>query len=200
MIKLYAATGTGSVAPQALLTYLEVPFEIDWIDYDQQGHKAAEFLAINPRGQLPALVLEDGTVVTESSAIMLHIADVHGMGTVIPPAASVERARVYRWVAFAATNLYEGLLRILYPDAYTSSDPEAVKTSADEYVHNALSILNTEIAERNAIIGDSVGITDIYVSMLMTWYPEPEQLPNRYPGLSRMFNSVMALEGVQYPE
>lgn len=197
MLTLYAATGTGSVAPQALLAHLDVEHRVQWVDYDAGAHHADDYLAVNPRGQLPALVLEDGTVVTESLAIVLYIAETYGSG-IMPPPGSSERALTYRWMAFGATNLYEGLLRILYPDTYTtSSDPEPVKNSADAYLHNAFGILEREVGSRNCLIGDSPGIVDIYVAMLMTWYPDQEKLRDTYPGLSRVFDSAMGMTSVR---
>ena len=197
MLTLYAATGTGSVAPQALLAHLGVEHQIQWIDYDNEEHHADDYLKINPRGQLPALQLEDGTVVTESLAIVLLIAERYGSGF-MPATGSVEHALTYRWMAFAATNLYEGLLRILYPHSYTTSpDPEPVKESADIYLHNAFSILEYEVGDDDCLVGNTTGVADIYVAMLMTWYPEPENLRETYPGLSRVFDSAMALPSVK---
>ena len=197
MLTLYAATGTGSVAPQALLAHLDVEHRIQWIDYDSEEHHADAYLKVNPRGQLPTLVLEDGTVVTESLAIVLLIAERYGSG-IMPPAGSSEHALTYRWMAFAATNLYEGLLRILYPDSYTTNpDSEPVKSSADAYLHNAFGILEREIGTGNHLVGDTVGIVDIYVAMLLTWYPDQEKLRESYPGLTRVFEAATALSAVR---
>ena len=197
MLTLYAATGTGSVAPQALLAQLDVEHQIQWIDYDNEEHHADDYLKINPRGQLPALQLEDGTIVTESLAIVLLIAERYGSGF-MPATGSGEHALTYRWMAFAATNLYEGLLRILYPHTYTTGpDLEPVKESADIYLHNAFSILEQEVGDGDCLVGNTAGVVDIYVAMLMTWYPEPENLRETYPGLSRVFDSALKLPSVK---
>lgn len=103
MLILYGATGAGSVAPQALLSHLEVPFELKLISFDANEHQSKEFLAVNPRGQIPALVLEDNSVLTESLAIMLHVADCHPTSGLSPAPGTSERAQVYRWMSFVAT-------------------------------------------------------------------------------------------------
>jgi glutathione S-transferase len=140
---LYGAIGAGSVAPQALLTHLQVPFELRLISFDTNEDQSEDFLAINPRGQIPVLVLEDKSVLTESLAIMLHIADCHPSAGLLPATGSTERAQVYRWMSFISTNVYEGLLRLLYPDMYTtSSDISGVVESADQYLHSAFDIIN----------------------------------------------------------
>ena len=118
---LYGAKGAGSVAPQALLTHLKATFELKLISFDANEHQSEAFLTVNPRGQIPVLVLDDKSVLTESLAIMLHVADNHLSSGLIPTPGSAERAQVYRWMSFAATNVYEGFLRLFYPDMYTTT-------------------------------------------------------------------------------
>ena len=101
---LYGAKGAGSVAPQALLAHLRVPFELRLISFETNDHLSPDFLAINPRGQIPALVLDDGSVLTESLAIMLHVADSHPAAGFSPPLGSSERAQLYRWMSSRKTS------------------------------------------------------------------------------------------------
>lgn len=147
MQKLYAAKATGSVAPQALLTHLDAPFELVTIDFDAEDHLSPEFLAINPRGQVPTLVLDDGTVLTESMAIMLHIADCYPQAGMIPAVGTSARAQTYRWMAFLATNIYEGELRFLHPESFTTGTGTAeVTESGRQALHRAWGILNNALA------------------------------------------------------
>ena len=197
MLILYGAIGTGSVGPQALLTHLRVPFELRLIDFDANEDQSEEFLAINPRGQVPALVLEDNHVLTESLAIMLHIADCHPSAGLLPPTGSTGRAEVYRWMSFISTNLYEGLLRLLYPDMYTTnSDLSGVVESADQYLHSAFGIVNHALEQGPCLDGERTGITDIYLAMLLTWYPDQSRLYEAHPNLQRALKHTLALEGV----
>jgi glutathione S-transferase/GST-like protein len=194
---LYGATGAGSVAPQALLTHLEVGFELKLISFDDNEHQSPEFLAVNPRGQIPALVLDDGSVLTESLAIMLHVADCHPACGLSPPLGSVERAQVYRWMSFVATNLYEGLLRILYPDMYTTAtDPSKVAESADQYVRASLGILDDALGVGPYLVGGRASVADIYLAMLLTWYPDQSALYQACPNLHTALRQTLTLKGV----
>ncbi len=124
-----------------------MPFELRLIDFDANEDKSETFRAINPRGQIPVLVLEDNSVLTESLAIMLHIADCQPSAGLIPATGTAERAQVYRWMSFVSTNVYEGLLRLLYPDMYTTnSDVSGVVESADQYLYSAFDILNQALS------------------------------------------------------
>jgi glutathione S-transferase len=197
MQTLYGARGAGSVAPQALLTHLEAPFELKLISFDANEHQSAEFLAINPRGQIPVLVLDDESILTESLAIMLHIADSHPSSGLIPAPGSAERAQVYRWMSFVATNVYEGLLRLLYPDMYTTSeDLSKVVESADQYLHSAFGILNQALSQGPCLVGGRTGVTDIYLAMLLTWYPDQQRLYGFHTNLETSFKQTLTLEGV----
>jgi glutathione S-transferase len=198
MLTLYGATGAGSVAPQALLTHLQVPFELKLIDFDANEDQSEAFLAINPRGQIPVLVLQDKTVLTESLAIMLHVADCHPSAGLSPTMGCSERAQLYRWMSFLSTNVYEGLLRVLYPDMYTtSSDLAAVVESADQYLHEAFAIINQNLGRAPHLAGEGTGITDIYLAMLLTWYPDQPKLYQAHPNLQRVLENSLALEGVR---
>ncbi len=197
MLTLYGATGAGSVAPQALLNHLKVPFELRLIDFDANEDKSEAFRAINPRGQIPVLVLEDNTVLTESLAIMLHIADCYPSAGLIPATGTAERAQVYRWMSFVSTNVYEGLLRLLYPDMYTTnSDVSSVVESADQYLYSAFDIINQALSRGPCLIGDRTSITDIYLAMLLTWYPDQPRLYETHTNLERAFKHTLELEGI----
>ena len=77
MYRLYWAPDTGSMAPQVILEEVGADYELVLLNYDAHEETEADFLALNPRGQIPALVLPDGTIITESAAMVLHIADAH---------------------------------------------------------------------------------------------------------------------------
>ena len=84
MLTLYWAKDTGAMAPQILLEELEVDYERVILDLDSDDHKSAEYLSINPKGEVPELRLDDGSILTESAAIMMHIADLNIEADVIP--------------------------------------------------------------------------------------------------------------------
>ena len=92
------------------------------VDTKQGAHRTPEYLQINPRGQVPALGLPDGSIVTESVAMVLHLADCHPDCGLQPPPGDPARAQLYRWLAFFATNLYEADLRYVYSDRYTTDE------------------------------------------------------------------------------
>jgi glutathione S-transferase len=109
--RLYGWKLTGSLAVEAALTEAGVEFEMIPINRRADEQLSEEYRRINPRQQLPALVLPDGSVMTEGSAILLHIADAFPHSRLAPSPGSSARAQHDRWLIYFAVNVYEGELR-----------------------------------------------------------------------------------------
>ena len=77
MYKLYWSRGSGVVTPQVMLEEIGAEYEKVVIDVEKEENRSPEYLAVNPLGQIPALALADGTILTESAAIVLQIVDEH---------------------------------------------------------------------------------------------------------------------------
>ncbi len=196
--RLYGATGAGSVAPQAMLTHVGADFDMIFIDFDKKEHTAPEFLAINPRGQVPALVLSDGSILSESAAIMLHIADTHPQSGLIADVGTPARAQTYRWMSFIATNVYEGVLHYMYPDHYTTDSNHAgVTTSADQSQMRSWGLLNDALSRGPVLVGDKAGVADIYLAMLFFWHHDMDRLHAEFSNLRGAIDNTLKLASVE---
>jgi len=191
MYKLYGWKLTGSLATEAALKEAGADYEIIPLDIKAGEQHQAEYGRINPRRQVPALALPDGSVVTEGAAILLHIADAHPQSRLAPPPGSNERAQHDRWLFFFAVNVYEGELRKLNPQNYVSSADceEAVRTVADSYVEKHYQIFEKALGEGPYTFADSFTVLDIYVWMLAQWMP-PEWLAEVCPKINRLVEST----------
>lgn len=101
---LYGSQGTASLVVHWLLLELGVDFELRQLDFDAREQKSPEYLALNPQGRVPTLLL-DGQVLTESAAIAMHLADLYPQARLAPANGSAERAAYYRWMLFGAYTL-----------------------------------------------------------------------------------------------
>jgi len=107
-MKLYIASPSGnSYKAQILLALLKVPYEKTVLDLKKQEHKAAEYLKVNPRGEVPALE-DGGTVVWDSAACLVYIARKHG-GEKWLPTDPAGMAHVMQWLALSASEIQFGL-------------------------------------------------------------------------------------------
>ncbi len=193
MYKIYGWKLSGSLATEAALKEAGANYEIIPVNIRAGEQHEAEYGRINPRRQVPALALPDGSVMTEGAAILLHIADAHPQSRLAPPPGSSERAQHDRWLFFFAVNVYEGELRKLNPQNYvTSADcAEAVKTVADSYVEMHYRIFEEALGEGPYTFADTFTALDIYVWMLAQWMP-PEWLAEVCPKINRLVESAKA--------
>jgi glutathione S-transferase/GST-like protein len=198
MYKLYWAQGSGAMAPQALFEEIGVEYEKIIIDFEKEEHKSDEFLAVNPMGQIPALVLPDGTLMTETAAMLVQIVDRHPEAKLAPPAGSAERARFLRWLFFLASNVYPTNLRFYYADRY-STDPsaaEGIKATAAKDLNEQFGILEDALDPGPYLLGATFSAVDILLWMLIQWHPEPAQLFERAPRVKQVTELVQARPAV----
>jgi glutathione S-transferase len=191
MYKIYGWKLSGSLATEAALKEAGADYEIIPVNIKEGEQHQEEYGRINPRRQVPALALPDGSVMTEGAAILLHIADAHPQSRLAPPPGSSERAQHDRWLFFFAVNVYEGELRKLNPQNYvTSADcAEAVKTVADSYVEMHYRIFEEALGEGPYTFADTFTALDIYVWMLAQWMP-PEWLAKECPKINRLVETT----------
>lgn len=173
MYKIYGWKLTGSLATEAALEEAGADYEIIPVNIREGEQHQEGYGCINPRRQVPALALPDGSIMTEGAAILLHIADAHPQSRLAPPPGSSERAQHDRWLFFFAVNVYEGELRKLNPQNYvTSADcVDAVKAAADSYVERHYRIFEDALGEGPYTFADTFTVLDIYVWMLAQWMP-----------------------------
>jgi glutathione S-transferase/GST-like protein len=156
------------------------------LDYDAHEETETDYLTLNPRGQIPALVLPDRTIITESAAMVLHIADAHPEANLLPPLCGSERARVYRWLFYAVANLYESYLRFYYSDRFSDDATAAalIKQTARLDIDKYWDLLEKDMAENNLqrpessgpyLLGNQCSVIDPYLLMLISWHQVPER-------------------------
>jgi glutathione S-transferase len=113
--RLYGDLGSGAFSAEAALAEAGAPYEFELISLDKGEQKETRFLSLNPSGKIPALRLPEGEIVTESSAILLTLADHFPQSGLLPPQAAPARATAYRWLAFMASEIYPFVEIVDYP-------------------------------------------------------------------------------------
>ncbi len=172
MIKLFEFAPTRSLRVRWVLQELDVPFEAITINLVRGEHTRGDFLKINPAGKLPALV--DGDVVlTESVAIVLYLGEKYADKGLMP-ANLGERAQLYRWLLFAATELEQPLWRIarntnLYPPE--KRVPRDVDNARADFKSMA-AVLDRHMKDGAFVTGDRVSVADFVVAHTLDWANE----------------------------
>lgn len=192
MYKLYGARQSGSAAIEAALAEVGATFKKQEIDTSKGDQFSGKYTRINPRQQVPALELPDGTVLTEGIAILMHIADTHPEAALAPRCGTTERAQVNRWLSFLATNVYEGESRRVRASRY-STDPAGgpyVVEAATKYIARQYGIFEGFLGDGPYYNGDHVTILDIYLWLLVQWWGDFVWLHKNCPKIYRLGDTV----------
>jgi GST-like protein len=173
MYKLYARPGWGSSLVEAQLAWYTLPYSIDEVDDLFASVAARQKLAeVNPLAQIPTLVLPDGTLMTESAAITLHLADVTGNGELVPPPGDPLRPMFLRWLVFLVANLYPTFTYADDPSRFVPGEAaqKAFRNNVDAYARQLWGMV-----EQGAIgpwfLGTRFSALDIYVAIMTRWRP-----------------------------
>ena len=194
MYRLYWAAGTGAIAPEVMLEEADAPFERVVIDLAAGEHRQPDYLAINPVGEVPALVLPDGTVVTESAAMVLLLGERHPETGLVPPVEDPERPRFLRWLLYMATTIYPTLARMNHPERFAAPpcDTEPDRGAVIQRLDAEFGIVDEAIAGNPWFLARGYGALDLYLTMLADWHPEKDRLLNRKPALAALVHGVEA--------
>jgi glutathione S-transferase len=170
-VKLYFAAGMSSLAArigleEAGLAFEPVPADIrakvlaDGVDYR----------SVNPVGSVPALVLDDGTLVTEIPAILQYLADRVPERGLAPPAGTLARTRLQSWLNFVATELHRYFTPILNP-VFSAAIGETGKAAFRERIALRLAHLDRHLAANAYLLGDAYSVADAYAFTILRWVP-----------------------------
>jgi glutathione S-transferase len=169
-LRLYGFPNTRSA--RALWALEEAGGEYSYVHVDLYKGEArrAPFLEINPGGKLPALVDGD-TVLTESAAICIYIADKNPASQLAPAHTSLERAKFHQWCFFALSELEQPLWtlskhRLVLPENLRV--PAIMDTARWEFAR-AARVLSTGLGDRQYIVGDSFTVADILLANTLNW-------------------------------
>lgn len=168
-MKLFEFAPTRSIRARWALQELGVDFESVVVNLIAGEHHSAEFLKINPAGKVPALV--DGDIVlTESVAIVLYLADKYPEKCLVPSDLT-QRAQLYRWLLFAATELEQPLWRISKHTALYPADrrlPDDVALAREDFAPMAR-VLEEHMRGREFVVGDGVSVADFVLAYTLDW-------------------------------
>jgi glutathione S-transferase len=192
MFTLYARPGAGSAAVEALLAECGVEFRIEDVLRNADGSVPESYLSINPRGEVPTLRLPDDSLMTESAAMMIYLADLFPVMGLAPGVTSSRRASYLRWMLYFASPVYMDDLRLYYPARY-STDPThaaAVKAKAIEHMDRDFMIFAEALGKGPFILGEKFSAVDIYAAMLVSWAPDVPALFLRHPNIKAHYDAV----------
>ena len=165
--------------------------ELSLRDDEQQG---AAYAAINPHCKVPSLVIDDGTPLTESVAILLTLDDRHPESALLPARGMPARAQAVRWLLFAATEIYPIVEINDYPERF-AADPDridAMRERAREIWRTRWLVVEANVAGDPYLSSDGFTLTDIYLAVVSRWAQQDDWRPTCLPKVERLTAAVAA--------
>jgi glutathione S-transferase len=165
-MKLYYAPGACSLAPHIALREAGEAVVLEKVDLrEKRTETGRDFRAINPKGYVPALELDDGTVVTEGVVIQSFIADRAPQIRLAPERGTADRLRLDELMVFISTELHKG-----YTPLFAATTPEEAKPAFRAKIGERYAVIEQMLADgRPYLTGERFTIADAYLYVMTTW-------------------------------
>lgn len=167
-MKLYCLPGACSLTDHIVLKWLYLPFEYQPVAREEL--KAA-YLKINPSGAVPALVLDDGTVLTQNIAILDYLAGLKPEARLFGDGSALARARVMRWLAFVNADVHKNFSPLFSAARFV--DGEAAQTNLKEKAIGRLreqfETLDAQLGQGDWLVDNQRSVVDPYLYVVLRW-------------------------------
>ena len=183
---LYGQAGSGSMVVEAAFALAGVSVEVVPVAWDDLGWQSGPLRSLNPLGQLPTLILPDGQVMTESAAMILHLADRHPSAGLAPAVGHQQRDAFLRWLVFLVAAVYPTFTYGDEPERWVEGDYTASgKLLRGTNAHRESLYRHLESAAGDPwFLGDTFSAIDLYLWLMRHWRPGLEWFQKQCPRLS----------------
>ncbi len=177
-MKLYYSPGACSLSTHIILREAGYPFDLEKVDLaTKKTASGADFLKVNPKGYVPALVLDDGRTLTENIAIDEYLADQRKDSGLAPAAGTFERYKLVEWLAFISTELHKQFGALFKPDY-----PEEAKTKQKELLAKRFEYVAGQLQNKQYLTGE-FSVADAYLYVMLRWAAKMKIDLSRWPAL-----------------
>jgi glutathione S-transferase len=164
-MKLFYAPGACSLSPHIALLEAGLPYDLVKVDLRAKKlENGDDFLQINPKGQVPALVLDSGELVTEGPVIIQMIADKAKDKNLAPGRDSAERYKLLEWLNFITTELHKNFSPLFQP-----AIPDEVKNFFKDRLTAKFKYIESQLAGRDYLLGKHFTVADGYLFVMLAW-------------------------------
>jgi glutathione S-transferase len=165
-MKLFYVPGVCSLSPHIVLREMGADFQLDKVDRKTKvSESGADYNQLNPKSYVPALQLDDGTVLTEGASILIYLADQKGGEKVAPKAGTKQRYKLQEWLVFIATELHKNY------GALFRKSPDPVPR---ETLQKRLDLVAGILSKQPYLLGDKFTAADAYLFTILRWSPRAE--------------------------
>jgi len=166
-MKLFYSPGACSLSPHIVLNELDLPYTVEKVDLKTHTTASgADFYTLNAKGYVPALQLDNGEVLTEGPAIIQYLAEHKPQANLLPPAGTLERARVQEWLNFIGTELHKTLAALFNPSISAQAKSKTIETFGKR-----LGFVDKALQGKDYLTGNAFSVADAYLFTIVNWAP-----------------------------
>lgn len=195
MLTLYGSQGSGSAAIECALRRCALNYIVVRASTWEADSAREELARVNPLGQIPTLVLDDKTVLTESAAILIHLGLQHSESGLLPKSVQA-RAMAVRGLVFIASNCYSAISVGDYPERWTTAASpaarKAVRQAARRQLHRSWDIFADTFAARPFLSGLAPGALDYLAAVVSKWSGARQHLALSRPAFAQTLERIEA--------
>jgi GST-like protein len=196
-LTVYGALGSGSVPVEAAMTLIGLDYEVvEGATWEHDEAVLAKVRAVNPLVQIPAVVLPDGEILTESGAILTWLADAHPAARLGPPVGHPLRGQFLRWMTYIPASIYSMFWVRDEPGRLAGPDEDAqarVKAATAERIADCWAMMDRQITPAgDYLLGDQISVLDLYVTAVSRWGPGRNRFYREATGMTPVVRRVDA--------
>ena len=191
---LFGCKGCGNAIVECALALGGIEFDYEEVDYSAESPTRPRLLQVNPLAQVPTLVLPDGTVMTESLAMIHYVNDAAPAAGLIPPPGDALRPVFYRWAVFLVTAVYPTFTYGDEPKKWVADEAGAKQLRESTDAHRQKMWLQLEsIAGSPWFLGEKRTAIDLYLACMTRWRPGRKWFAANTPRLVAIARKVNAM-------
>lgn len=184
-MKLYYLAGACSLA--SYIALLEGGQKFEGVAVDRGTRKTADgkdYSAVNPKGYVPALELDNGEILTENAALLVYIGDLNPAAKLIP-SSGIDRYRVQEWLAYINSEVHKNFSPLFNP-----AMPDAGKQIARDNIDKRLALIEQRLGDKPYLTGDNFTVADAYLYVVLSWRGRVGVSIDKFPKVAAFFNRV----------
>jgi len=192
-MKLYFSPGACSLSPNIVAREAGIPLELVKVDLGTRKIAVdGDFLALNPKGYVPALQLDDGSVLTEGPAIVQYLADRKPESGLVPAAGTAERYRMQEMLGYINSEIHKA-----YSPLFKADTPAATVDERKAYLKKRYQLVDERLEGRPYLFGDKFTAADAYLFTITNWAGPVKLDLSEYANLAAFQKRVSARPAVQ---
>lgn len=193
-MKLYYASSVCSLAVRIIIHELGIPCEYEAVNLKTKiTENQTNYLEINPKGGVPALLLDTNELLTENAIILQYLADKYKATELLPPVDDMNRYRTLEWLNYVSTDLH----RYCAPLFWSRFSDDVKQNVFTPILNTKLSLVDRHLKNHQFLMGNKLTLGDSYLFVILIWLAKLKIPMTNWPNLYRYFSDMRSRSSVQ---